>query len=169
MTVLVTLAIIAVAAYLVFFVFFPLGRGAIYDPSSAEETRIMAELADITQGDIAADLGSGDGRVVIALAQRGAEAHGYEVNPFLVARSRRKIRENGLQGRAYIHWGSFWRRNLSRYAVITVFQVGFVMGRLETKLQKELTPGSRVVSHYWRFPGLRPERVQGNVYRYRTG
>jgi hypothetical protein len=169
MTALVTLAIIAVAAYLVFFVFFPLGRGAIYDPSSAEETRVMAEIADISQGDIAADLGSGDGRVVIALAKKGAEAHGYEVNPFLVARSRRNIRENGLQGRAYIHWGSFWKRDLSRYGVITVFQVGFVMGRLEAKLQKELRPGSRVVSHYWRFPGLRPERVQGNVYRYRTG
>jgi hypothetical protein len=168
MTAIVTFAIVAVAAWLVFFVFFPLGRGAIYDPSSVEETRIMADLADISRGDVVADLGSGDGRVVIALAQKGAEAHGYEVNPLLVLASRRKIRENGLQGRAFIHWGSFWRRDLSRYSVITVFQVGFVMGRLEAKLLRELAHGSRIVSHYWKFPGLRPERVQGNVYRYRT-
>ena len=69
----------------------------------------------------------------------------------------------GLSGRAIIHWGNFWRKNLSRYDLITVFQVGFVMGRLEAKLRRELPAGARIVSHYWRFPGLRPERVQGNI------
>jgi cyclopropane fatty-acyl-phospholipid synthase-like methyltransferase len=169
MATIMILAAVAVAVWLVFFVFFPLGRGAIYDPSSFEETRVMADMAELVPGETAADLGSGDGRVVIALAQRGAEAHGYEVNPFLVALSRSRIRANGLQGRAYIHWGSFWGRKLSRYDAITVFQVGFVMSRLEAKLKRELAPGSRIVSHYWKFPTLRPERVQGNVYRYRVG
>ena len=165
-TVAVLLAV-ALGVYLVFFVFFPLGRGAIYDPSSSEETRQIAELADVRAGEKAADLGSGDGRVVIALALKGAEAHGYEINPVLVAISRRKIRELGLAGRAFIHWGSFWRRNLSRYSLITVFQVGFVMARLESKLRREMAPGARIVSHYWRFPGLRPERSSGAIYRYR--
>jgi len=169
MATIVILGIIAVALWLVFFVFFPLGRGAIYDPSTLEETRVMADLAELVPGETAADLGSGDGRVVIALAQRGGEAHGYEVNPFLVVLSRRRIRAKGLQGRAYIHWGSFWGRDLSRYDAITVFQVGFVMSRLESKLKRELAPGARVVSHYWRFPSLRPEIAHGNVYRYRIG
>ncbi len=169
MGMLLVLVVILVVGWLIFYVFFPLGRGAIYDPSGHEETRVMADLAEVVPGEKAADLGSGDGRVVIALAQRGAEAHGYEVNPILVAVSRRRIRANGLQGRAYIHWGSFWARDLSRYDVITVFQVGFVMARLEAKLKREMAPGKRVVSHYWRFPGLHPERVQGNVYRYRVG
>jgi len=163
----ITLAIVALGIYLVFFVFFPLGRGAIYDPSSYEETRLMADIAEVAPGEKAADLGSGDGRVLIALAQRGAEAHGYEVNPVLVAVSRRNIRSQGLQGKAFVHWGSFWRRSLARYDLITVFQVGFVMGRLEAKLRKELPKGARIVSHYWRFPGLQPERTQRNVYRYR--
>ena len=159
----------AVSVYLFFFVFFPLGHGAIYDPSSSAETRLMADLADVQPGEKAADLGSGDGRVVIALALKGAEAHGYEVNPFLVAVSRRKIRQSGLNGCAFIHWGNFWRRNLASYDLVTVFQVGFVMARLEAKLKRELAPGSRVVSHYWRFPGLQPERVQGSIYLYRIG
>jgi cyclopropane fatty-acyl-phospholipid synthase-like methyltransferase len=163
----ITLAIAAVGIYLVFFVFFPLGRGAIYDPSSFEETRLMADIADVVPGDRAADLGSGDGRVLIALAERGAEAHGYEVNPILVIMSRRNIRAKGLKGKAFVHWGSFWGKSLARYDLITVFQVGFVMGRLEAKLRKELSPGARIVSHYWRFPGLQPERTQRNVYRYR--
>ena len=169
MAAILTAAIAGVVVYLFFFVFFPLGRGAIYDPSSENETRMMADLADVRRGEKAADLGSGDGRVVIALALKGAEAHGYEINPVLVLVSRRNIRKAGLAGRAFIHWGTFWRKDLSRYALITVFQVGFVMARLEAKLNKELAPGARVVSHYWRFPGLSPERTQGNIYRYRIG
>ena len=165
----IVLAFLAIGLYLVFFVFFPIGRGAIYDPSSRAEAEIMAGLADVHEGTRAADLGSGDGRVVIALARLGAEAHGYEINPILVAISRRNIRREGLSGKAHIHWGNFWRRSLSRYDLITVFQVGFVMARLEAKLRRELAPGSAIVSHYWRFPGLRPERTQGNIYRYRLG
>ena len=87
-TILIVLAI-CVAFYLVFYVFFPLGRGAIYDPSTQEETVVMADVAAVAFGEKAADLGSGDGRVVIALARRGAEAHGFEVNPILVHVARR--------------------------------------------------------------------------------
>jgi len=169
MATIVALGIVGIAVYLVFFVFFPLGRGAIFDPSSLEETRQMGELAAVTPGERAVDLGSGDGRVVIELARRGAEAHGYEINPVLVAVSRRNIRQSGLSGRAFIHWGSFWRHDFSRYDLITVFQVGFVMARLEAKLRRELAPGARIISHYWRFPGLQPERSHGNIYRYRIG
>ena len=161
MAALVTAAIVAVALYLFFFVFFPIARGAIYDPSSRAEAEAMARLADVRPGENAADLGSGDGRVVCALARAGAMAHGYEINPILVLVSRRNIRREGLAGRAFIHWGNFWRKRLSRYTLITTFQVGFVMARLEAKLNRELPPGARVVSHYWRFPGLRRKRPRG--------
>lgn len=164
-----TVLVICAAFYLVFYVFFPLGRGAIYDPSTHEETLIMAELAAVSVGEKAADLGSGDGRVVIALARRGAETHGFEVNPILVMVSRRNIRRAGLEGKAFIHWRSFWRADLSRFDVITVFQVSFVMGRLETKVLRELAPGARIVSHYWRFPTLTAEAARGDIYRYRVG
>lgn len=167
MAALLTVAIAALALYLFFFVFFPIGRGAIYDPSSNVEAEIMVRIAEVQPGEMAADLGSGDGRVVCALARAGAEAHGYEINPVLVVISRRNIRREGLGARAFIHWGNFWRRSLSAYSLITTFQVGFVMARMEAKLSRELAPGSRIVSHYWRFPGLQPERTQGNIYRYR--
>ena len=163
----VTVVIVCAAFYLVFYVFFPLGRGAIYDPSTHEETVTMAEVAAVAVGEKAADLGSGDGRVVIALARRGAEAHGFEVNPVLVHLSRRNIRRAGLEGRAFIHWQSFWRADLSPFDIVTVFQVSFVMGRLETKVKRELSPGARIVSHYWRFPTLLPETARGDIYRYR--
>ena len=168
MAAILTAALVAAGLYLFFFVFFPIGRGAIYDPSSRAEAEAMSRLAEVVRGEKAVDLGSGDGRVVIALARQGALAHGYEINPILVLVSRRNIRREGLSGRAFIHWGNFWRRRLSGYTLITVFQVGFVMGRLEAKLKRELPPGARIVSHYWRFPGLRPEQTQGNLYRYRV-
>jgi len=166
-TILIVLAI-CVAFYLVFYVFFPLGRGAIYDPSTQEETVVMADVAAVAFGEKAADLGSGDGRVVIALARRGAEAHGFEVNPILVHVARRNIRRAGLEGRAFIHWRSFWRADLSTFDIITVFQVSFVMGRLEAKVKRELAAGARIVSHYWRFPTLLPETARGDIYRYRV-
>ena len=104
MAALLTAGIVAVAIYLFFFVFFPIGRGAIYDPSSRAEADVMARIAEVRPGEKAADLGSGDGRVVCALARAGAEAHGYEINPVLVLISRRNIRREGLAGRAFIHW-----------------------------------------------------------------
>ena len=158
-----------VAFYLVFFVFFPLARGAIYDPSSPVQTSLMVDLADVRPGEKAADLGSGDGRVLIALAGRGAEAHGYEVNPVLVLLSRRNIRRADLERKAFVHWRSFWRADLSRFTLVTVFQVDFVMGRLETKLKRELADGARIVSHHWRFLDWPPEKVRGDMYLYRLG
>ena len=158
-----------VVFYLVFFVFFPLARGAIYDPSSPVQTSLMVDLADVRPGEKAADLGSGDGRVLIALAGRGAEAHGYEVNPVLVLLSRRNIRRADLERKAFVHWRSFWRADLSRFTLVTVFQVDFVMGRLETKLKRELADGARIVSHHWRFLDWPPEKARGDMYLYRVG
>jgi hypothetical protein len=152
---------------LVFLVFFPLGRGAIYVPSSPEKAGLLAELSGAARGGKAADLGSGDGRVVIALALRGAEAHGFEVNPALVLLARRNIRRASLQGRAFIHWKSFWRANLSPFDAVTIFQGSFVMRRLEAKVKRELPPGALVVSDFWGFPTLSPERMTGTVFVYR--
>jgi len=164
-----TVGAICAGFALVFLVFFPLGRGAIYVPSTPEKAALLADLSGAARGEKAADLGSGDGRVVIALARRDAEAHGFEVNPVLVLLARRNIRRASLQGRAFIHWKSFWRADLSRFDVVTIFQGSFVMRRLEAKVRKEMTPGARVVSDFWGFPALACERMTGTVSVYRIG
>jgi precorrin-6B methylase 2 len=138
-------------------------------PSTPEKALLLAELSGAARNERAADLGSGDGRVVIALARRGAEAHGFEVNPILVLLARRNIRRASLQGRAIIHWKSFWRADLSRFDVLTVFQGSFVMRRLEAKVRRELAQGARVVSDFWGFPSLPPEKMAGTVFFYRIG
>jgi hypothetical protein len=162
-----TLALIVLAFVITFFFLFPLGRGAVYAASPPQKVSLVAEMSGAGPGERAADLGSGDGRIVIALARRGAEAHGYEVNPLLVLLSRRAIRRAGFQDRAVIHWRSFWAADLSRFDVITLFQGSFIMRRLEAKVRREMPAGSRIVSDFWAFPSLAPERRIGTVYRYR--
>jgi hypothetical protein len=165
----ITITIVLVGFSLVFLVFFPLGRGAVFFPSSREKAQLLADLCGAAPGERAADLGSGDGRIVIALALRGAEAHGFEVNPVLVAIARWNIRRAGLQGRAFIHWKSFWRADLSGFHAVTLFQGHSIMRRLEAKLSRELANGARVVSDYWGFPSLPADRVHGTVFCYRIG
>jgi hypothetical protein len=169
MAAILTIVIVLAGFSLVFLVLFPLGRGAIYVPSTPEKALLLAGLSGAARGDRAADLGSGDGRVAIALARQGAEAHGFEVNPILVLLARRNIRRAALQDRAFIHWKSFWRADLSGFDVLIIFQGSFVMRRLEAKLRKELAPGARVVSDFWGFPTLTPEKMAGTVFFYRMG
>jgi SAM-dependent methyltransferase len=167
-TALLTLALILSVFVLVFLFFFPLGRGAVFVPSTPGKAVRMAMAAGAAPGQRAADLGSGDGRILIALARRGAEAHGYEVNPVLVLVSRAAIHRAGLGGRAFVHWKSFWRADLSRYDAITLFQGSFIMRRLERKIRRELRPGACVISDFWAFPTIAPETRNGTLYRYRV-
>ena len=113
-----------------------------------------------------ADLGAGDGKIVIAFARSGAEAHGYEINPILVLFGRWKIRRAGLRGRAFMHWQSFWGVDLSGFNVITVFGIGHIMNRLERKLQIELLSGARVASNVFPFPNWPPTDSLDGVLLY---
>ena len=158
--------LLAMLIIYVVWVFLPWNLGAPFDPSSTLRTHQMIGLLDIVPGDKVADLGSGDGRVVIAMVGMGAEAHGYEINPFLVLYARWNVRRAGVQDTAFIHWKSFWRADFSDYKAVTVFQYRHVMARLEARLLKELPPEAMVISHHWRFPTWQPSHVSGDVLRY---
>lgn len=144
-----------------------LAQGAPFVRSRPETIQRMIALATVQPGEKAADLGAGDGSVVIALALAGAEAHGFELNPLLVWRARRNIGRAGLQDRAMIHWKNFWKADLSLFDVITVFGIPHIMGRLEKKLRRELKPGTRVVSNAFRFPTWQLTGEDHSVYLYR--
>lgn len=146
----------------------PVINGAVYFPSSDENIKAMLALAGVKPGDKVADLGSGDGRILIALANAGVDATGYEVNPLLVLRSRRKIRELGLQRKVEIRWKSFWRENLSPFDIVIVYGIPHIMKKLEEKLKREMKPTAGVISNIYPFPGWRPERTEGRVFLYRN-
>lgn len=153
----------------VFSIFFlwPFLFGAPFEPTDEKKIKKMIRLVRIKKGEKAVDLGSGDGRIVIALARAGAEAHGYEINPFLVLISKWNIKKAGLGGKAFIHWGSFWNANFRNYKIVLLFQFSTIMNRLEKKLKKELKKGSRVVSYYWKFPNWKPSKKIENIWLYK--
>lgn len=140
--------------------------GAFYAKSKHETIEKMVLLSEVTSKQKVVDLGSGDGRLVIAFAKRGAEAHGYEINPFLVWLSRNNIKKTGVSGRAFIHGKNFWSADFSEFDVVSVFGISYMMARLEDKLKKELRPGAKVLLNHFAFPKWQHSKKEGDVYLY---
>ena len=140
--------------------------GAPYLPTTKRQIESGLDLLDLKPNQVLFDLGSGDGRILRAAARRGWRAVGFEINPWLVWQSRRYLRQAGLADRAEIRWANFWRQDLSSFDVICFFQIAHVMPRLEAKLQAELRPGSRVVSHFYQFPSWPVARIINKVRLY---
>jgi len=144
----------------------PLASGAIYFPTSSGNLAIILKMAEVRPGDKIADLGSGDGRILIAFARAGAEAHGYEVNPLLVRCSRQAILKAGLEEKAIVYWVSFWRTNLSRYDAVVVYGFPHIMKKLGEKLKRELVPGTKVISNIYTFPNWAEAKSENRVHLY---
>src|SRR5581483_7245070 len=123
-----------------YFLLRPIVHGAVYFPTSPKRVGMMLALAEVRAGETVVDLGSGDGRILIACAERGAVAVGYEVNPWLVWRSRRAIRRAGVGKLATVRWESFWRADLARYDVVMLYGITYIMRDLEKKFARELRP-----------------------------
>jgi ribosomal protein L11 methylase PrmA len=155
-----------IVAGTIYIILRPMLFGAIYFPTTPGNVEIIRKLAEAKPGQKIADLGSGDGRILIALAQAGAEAHGYEVDPFLVRRSRRAIRKAGLEGKAIVHWQSFWRADLSQYDAVVVYGFPHIMKNLSVKIKRELPPGAKIVSNVFSFPGLTEVTSEHKVRLY---
>src|SRR4030043_1077634 len=87
-------------------------KGGPYVPSDQKTIKKILDFLQIKKGEKIADIGSGDGRIVIALAKKGALAYGYEINPLLVIWSKIKISRGGLKGKAFVYWKNFWKVDL---------------------------------------------------------
>lgn len=107
----------------------------------------MLDLAAIRPGEKLIDLGSGDGRIVLEAARRGASAEGVEIDAELVDRARRRAELESLQGRAKFQRGDLFEAVLRGADIVTLYLLTSVNQRLRPKLLTELRPGARVVSH----------------------
>ncbi len=174
LTILIILAAILLIIFCTFFVF-PWFFGAPYDITRKKSLKNIIKLTNPQYNDKIAELGSGDSRVCIALAQKNSQAkiHGFEINPFLVWISRRKIKKLNLQNQIKIYWKNFWNINLSNYNKIIFFQFRSITNRLEKKFNKELKKGTKVISHNWKLPNWKIKKqlgkkgmMEGVVYFY---
>lgn len=139
--------------------------GAPFAPTKQSGIKAMVALAAIKSGERALDIGSGDGRLVIGLAEAGANASGIEINPFLVLWSRLRIPKN-LRSRVTIIRESIWHHDCSGYTALTIFGIPYIMRRLEEKLLRELPTGARIVVNRYPFPNWKPTQQQGKLYLY---
>ena len=144
-----------------------LSRGPFFVPTRQKYVPRIIAMLDIKSGEKIVDLGSGDGRLLIAIAQAGGEAYGYEHNPILVWRSRHAARRLGLDGKIIISRSNFWKEDVSSYNAAVIYGIPYIMRRLEKKLQRELRPGARVVSYSFQFPTWEPVKSDRRVYLYR--
>ncbi len=131
-----------VGAVILYLLLRPVTRGAPYFTTKPGSVDAILRLAHAGPHNKVADLGSGDGRILIAFAERGVESHGFEINPLLVWLSRRRISRAGLAGKAFVHWESFWKADLSGFDIVVVYGITHIMKKLEEKLEKELKPGA---------------------------
>lgn len=122
------------------------GKDVVWIPSEQAVVDTMLDLAGLTRDDVLFDLGSGDGRIVIGAARRGARAMGVEFDPALVDLSRRLAEEAGVSDRASFVRGDIFETDLSRATVITMFLLPELNLRLRPALLA-LRPGTRVVSN----------------------
>jgi len=135
-------------------------------PTPQEVVDKMIELAGVKKSDVVYDLGSGDGRIVITAAKKGARAVGFDVDGDLVKESRENIGKAGLEKMAEIKQQDILTVDLSPATVVTMYLLPDVNLKLKPNLLKQLKPGSRVVSHAFDMGDWKPdktERVNGRT------
>lgn len=149
------------------------GYDDFYMPTPPELVRAMLQLAEVGPEDVVYDLGSGDGRIVImAASEFGAHGVGIEIDRALIVRSNANAGAAGVSDRVRFVREDFFKADLRGSTVVTIYLLSETMQRLQSKLRKELRPGTRIVSHRFRFEGWPPDAertVEGRtVYLWRV-
>ncbi|MBI4272591.1 methyltransferase domain-containing protein [Candidatus Uhrbacteria bacterium] len=162
----ITLIVLVFLTGALFFLFVLQPLGLPFVPSRDSTVKEIFSLLGDIKGKKVLDLGSGNGKIVIAAARAGAHAVGFEINPLLVKISRNRIARIGVSSHARIERADFWSTDLSEYDIIVFYGVVPAMKRLEEKLEEELKPGARVVTSYCEFYGWKPRIQKGNVSIY---
>jgi len=150
-----------------------------YVPTPEKVVKAMLELAKAKEDDIVYDMGCGDGRIVITAVKEfnAKKAVCVEINDERIKETNSNIEKNGVVGRVSIVKGSFFEAPLSEASVLTMFLLPNVNEMLKPKLERELKPGTRIVSHEFEMREWIPKEVikveDGNmnhtVYLYIIG
>lgn len=144
-----------------FVVFF----GAPYLPTLSKQKLAALELLDLEPGQTLIELGSGDGRVLLAAAEKGLKVIGYELNPILVIYSR--LRTWHYRKYVKIVWGNFWWYVWPRADGIYVFLLDRYMKKLDKKIiQNYPEQKVKLVSFAFKIPDKKIQEEKDGVYLY---
>ncbi|KNC56180.1 uncharacterized protein AMSG_02195 [Thecamonas trahens ATCC 50062] len=128
-----------------------------YVPAAPTQVRmVLDQIPRLDKGARVVDLGSGDGRVVIAAAKRGAMATGYEINYWLVLYSRWRAWREGVWAQTTFRKADLWKTDLSGFDAIVVFGVAEMLAQMESKLKAELADNAQVIACRFKMPNWDP-------------
>ena len=122
------------------------GKDVVWVPTPFVLVEKMLDMAQVTPRDFVMDLGSGDGRNVIAAAKRGARAVGVEYNPDMVELARQTAAKEGVADKATFVQGDMYEADISQASVLALFLLPENLRRLTPKFL-DLKPGSRIVAN----------------------
>ena len=122
------------------------GKDVVWVPTSQSLVDAMLDMVELNKKDYLVDLGSGDGRTVIAAAKRGAKAHGIEYNPDMVVISQQAAKAEGLADEATFVEGDIFESDFSDATVVSLFLLPHLNLKLRPTLL-EMQPGTRVMSN----------------------
>ena len=128
------------------------GKDVVWVPTPASLVDKMLDLAKVTPQDFVIDLGSGDGRNVIAAAKRGARALGVEYNPKMVELSQRAAAAEGVADKATFVQGDMYEADISQASVLALFLLPDNLRKLTPKFL-ELKAGTRIVANHFGIEG----------------
>uniref|UniRef100_A0A8C7HPD2 ATP synthase subunit C lysine N-methyltransferase n=1 Tax=Oncorhynchus kisutch TaxID=8019 RepID=A0A8C7HPD2_ONCKI len=131
-----------------------------YVPATTAQVENVLKVLQARSGSLV-DIGSGDGRIVIAAAKKGFRAVGFELNPWLVWYSRYRAWRAGVHHSTSFHISDLWKVSFNQYSNVVIFGVPQMMDKLEGKLQTELQSTAKVVACRFPFPTWAPDGTAG--------
>jgi ubiquinone/menaquinone biosynthesis C-methylase UbiE len=130
-----------------------------YVPTPDEIVNAMLKTAGVKKGDVIYDLGCGDGRIVIAAAQKfGTRGVGIDINPERIKEARENAKKAGVTGLVKFIEQDLFEAKISDATVVTLYLLPTINLKLRPKLLRDLKPGTRIVSHSFDMGDWKPEK-----------
>lgn len=130
----------------------------IYVPTPQHVVDEMLKLAEVKEGDVLYDLGSGDGRIPVTAAKEyGIRAVGIDIDPKRIAEARENARAAGVEDKVTFRNADLFASDISEASVVTLYLLESLNEKLRPKLLAELKPGTRIVSHAFGMGDWEPE------------
>lgn len=144
---------------------FVIAFGAPFLPTLKSRVPEALDLINLRKGQTLLELGSGDGRVLIAAAERGISSIGYELNPLLVMYSR--LRTFKHRKKIKIIWGNYWNKTWPAADGIFVFLLQPYMEKLDKKIVQQGNQNVKLVSFAFTVPNRKPAKENRGLYLYK--
>lgn len=143
------------------------GKGEVpYVPTPEEVVEAMLKLAEVKASDTVYDLGCGDGRIVVTAAKKyGSRGVGIDIDPERIREANENARTNNVAEKVTFVEKDLYEADIKDATVVTLYLLSSVNLKLRPKLQKDLKPGTRIVSHQFDMGDWKPEKKVEIGYR----